>query len=140
MGQNKESASNGKTQIILALITLVGIVGSAYFVYRGTVAPLEISLQSTQTAEARLTAVAAVAKSTTVSVTRSAPTTATQQSLPADVATSAATSEPIIPLTPPSSPTLVAAPALAVVTLSPAVSDYDGVRANTGELGTGKKE
>jgi len=135
MAQNKEPASNGKTQIILALITLAGIVVSAYFVYRGTTVPLEISLHATQTAEARFTAIAAVATSTAVSGTSSTSTTASVA-----VATAAATSEPIISLTPPPSPTLVAAPALAVVSLSPDVSDYDGVRTQTGELGTGKVE
>jgi hypothetical protein len=46
-------SENQKTTIIIAVITTVGTIVVAYFSFRGNIAPTELSLRATQTAEAK---------------------------------------------------------------------------------------
>ena len=44
------------TAIIVAAIGVIGSIAVSYFAFRGNTAPIELSISTTQTAEARLTA------------------------------------------------------------------------------------
>ena len=51
----KTSKDGSKTPIILAIITLIGTLGGAYFAYRASIEPTAMEIEATQIAEFRLT-------------------------------------------------------------------------------------
>jgi hypothetical protein len=51
MSKNKSASSNNLIPVITALIGVVGTIAVAYFAFRGAVAPKELEISATQTAE-----------------------------------------------------------------------------------------
>ncbi|NOY98046.1 MAG: hypothetical protein GXP40_02430 [Chloroflexi bacterium] len=76
--QAESSSRRFPTEIVVALLSLIGVGLTAYFSYLQTRAPLEISLQATQTAEARATRLALSATSTKKPVVHTSTPTLTQ--------------------------------------------------------------
>lgn len=62
---NKESSpSKELVTVITAIIGVVGTITVAYFAFRGVIAPKELEISTTQTAEARLTEMASISSAT----------------------------------------------------------------------------
>src|SRR6266487_2509615 len=77
---SKEKSDNNTFWVVLigGLLTLVGVVTTAYFGYESSKAPFEIPLQATQTVEAKLTALALVTLTPTPTVVRKGSATNTK--------------------------------------------------------------
>jgi hypothetical protein len=58
MGTQQPQSSKDLTVIITAILGTIGTVTVAYFAFRGNIAPVELAISATQTAESRLTQVA----------------------------------------------------------------------------------
>jgi hypothetical protein len=84
-------SSNNITKIIIAFISVFGTITGAYFVFRGNTAPIELSLNATQTAESKkLTFTPAILITNTTESTPTAqnsptPINATEINLPTNV-------------------------------------------------------
>ncbi len=82
-GQPKDKDSGSKNswivQIAVPIITVIGTIVAAYFGYIGIVTPFRLSMQATQTAEARPTPTAAPSPSSTATERPSPTSTASPQ-------------------------------------------------------------
>jgi len=73
MGRQRLS-QNQRTTIIVAIITTIGAIAGAYFSFRGNIAPAELSLHTTQTAEAKAPTLAPQQATSTPSLVDETPT------------------------------------------------------------------
>ena len=79
---NDRSSSTNLTAILVALIGTLATIVTAYFAFRGNLAPLELALNATQTAEAKITDSPGLVPSVITIVTDTSVPTATETLLP----------------------------------------------------------